>query len=230
MIPRLVLLAGVVLSAVGLAQSTTRFDFPGDCVDGCVGSNGCGATNAACMCMASRGSFLVQVVGCMSRRCNSQLNGVDANFLDIMQRACSGLKMPIPADKVQAARRTAASLVSKTPPPPPPTQTASRGNNPPPIQTSERNPPPSEIPTLSDEPPPPPDETAPPARSTVTQLPPGQGPTGLLGPDPTRPAGAPPSEPTDSSPFAAPNAAPPRVGVSGWIGAGLPLVAALGML
>jgi hypothetical protein len=234
MVTRLWLLASLALSSISVAHGT-RFAFPGTCVDNCVAATRCGSNDAKCMCLAARGNFLLQIVGCMYRQCGDRLVAVDADFLDIMDRGCAAIRVPIPADKIKSAERAATSFAQMQPPPtqglpppppPPPPVTTQPPNQqptrqPPPVQTTGRNPPPPDT-RSQDEPSPTEEPDLPP--TTVT-LPPTQTEVVPVNTTPNPP----PSEPTDSSPFATPNAAPAYGQVAGWLGVGLPLAAAWGL-
>lgn len=91
-------------------------NFP-DCVSDCVQDGGCRATDAKCMCKASRkGSFLPDVVTCMYSGCSPDVT-VGA-LLSPLEVTCAVLGLSIPSSAVASAE-AAASSAQSTPAPAP---------------------------------------------------------------------------------------------------------------
>ncbi|KAI0125764.1 hypothetical protein BJ170DRAFT_446499 [Xylariales sp. AK1849] len=88
------------------------FGFP-DCVSNCVESAGCSATDVKCMCRASQGSFLPDVVSCMYDACTQSLP-VDV-LLNPLELACEVLGKPIPDSAISSAEAAATSSDSPQP-------------------------------------------------------------------------------------------------------------------
>lgn len=202
-------IGAVLYFSLATAQSTVFFE--PSCVLNCVGYTDCGFNSPKCMCKAAQGNLLNQVLDCMSVHCSpDELASADEAFLDAMQILCSGIDHPIPAAAITSAQGVASSLLSKaTEPAAAPTVTT--GQSPQPTTTDGPAPtggsassPASETDspttsgqsseTTSDSSP---QTTVTAASSTAAQL-------------STSTTAAVNHDPTDSTPFATPNAAAPR--------------------
>ncbi|ORY66345.1 uncharacterized protein BCR38DRAFT_408290 [Pseudomassariella vexata] len=84
-----------------------------ECVSNCVEGSGCGAIDIECMCTASNGSFLPDVVVCMYKDCSRAIS-VDT-LLDPLEMSCKILGSPIPQSAIQSAEAAESSIDGSTP-------------------------------------------------------------------------------------------------------------------
>jgi hypothetical protein len=82
-------------------------DFP-SCVSDCIQGSGCDAADVKCMCEASQGSFLTDVVVCTYRDC-TQIVSVDV-LLGPLEFACNVLGESIPDSAVSSAEAAQSSI------------------------------------------------------------------------------------------------------------------------
>jgi len=84
------------------------------CVQDCINQSpdtNCAVTNIGCICRASAGNFLSDVITCMHGNCD---NDLDTNlFLTPLQLACMIAGAPIPASAIRNAQNQASSLASQ---------------------------------------------------------------------------------------------------------------------
>ncbi|KAK6072513.1 hypothetical protein SCUP515_07344 [Seiridium cupressi] len=86
--------------------------FPG-CVSNCIESSGCSTANVKCMCQASQGTFLSDVVACTYSDC-SQAISVD-DLLGPLELACGVLGEPIPDSAISSAEAAQSSIDNPKP-------------------------------------------------------------------------------------------------------------------
>lgn len=100
----------VLLPTVALAHHDEHqrdLGFP-NCVSDCIEGSGCGTADVKCMCRASRGDFLSDVVACMDQDCSQSIS-VDT-LLGTLELACNILGSPIPDSAVSSAEAAQSSL------------------------------------------------------------------------------------------------------------------------
>ncbi|KAM0814548.1 hypothetical protein AB5N19_00338 [Seiridium cardinale] len=86
--------------------------FPG-CVSNCIENSGCSTANVKCMCQASQGTFLSDVVACTYSDC-SQAISVD-DLLGPLELACGVLGEPIPDSAISSAEAAQSSIDNPKP-------------------------------------------------------------------------------------------------------------------
>ncbi|KAI1870059.1 hypothetical protein JX265_006229 [Neoarthrinium moseri] len=85
-----------------------------DCVSGCIKDSGCGPGDVKCMCKASRGSFLVDVVECMHSDCTTRAIPVD-DLLSSLENACNAIGRTIPASAISSAEAAQSTIDNPKP-------------------------------------------------------------------------------------------------------------------
>ncbi|KAH6660559.1 hypothetical protein BKA67DRAFT_548432 [Truncatella angustata] len=83
------------------------------CASDCIENSGCDTSDIKCMCWASRGSFLPDVVACMYRECSQDIS-VDT-WLTPLELACEVLGQPIPVSAISSAEAAQGSITNTKP-------------------------------------------------------------------------------------------------------------------
>jgi len=212
------------------ASSSTSVVFS-QCIDSCIGFSDCGISRPKCMCKASRGSFLDNVLVCMFFHCTSELPNAESQFLVPMELGCASINKPIPEDSIEQAEGVLKTLLGRLSGTPTSTIDDSPRSTPARQQTrtteSKSKPTEASASTSSV------DGVAntsaatdSPAPTTLTEV--GDSATQTIIQSSTSVNPAPNTDPTDSSPFATPgNAAGRSVGSYLW--AGLPMAIAIAL-
>jgi len=100
----------LLLSALALPLTQTQFisSLP-QCIQDCIdqsSDDNCSVTDVACLCRASAGNFLPQLLTCIHSSCD-----LDENLLlDPLQVVCEVAGAPIPESAIQSAQSEASSL------------------------------------------------------------------------------------------------------------------------
>ncbi len=105
----------LVFSALTIPLANTQFvsSLP-QCVQNCINQSqddNCSVTDVACLCRASAGNFLPDLIICMHGECDNSLD--NSLLLTPLQLACEIAGAPIPASALRNAENEASSLVAQ---------------------------------------------------------------------------------------------------------------------
>lgn len=220
---RALLATAVLLPFLSQVESTTVFS---QCIDSCIGFSSCGITRPKCMCKAASGSFMDNVLVCMSFHCTNELSSAESLFILPMQAGCAGINRPIPEESIEQAEavlntllgrlsKTTSTTVTDSPKSTPARQRTRTTESK--TQPTRTNAPASSADSETTS------STDAPAPTTLTEV-----ATQTGGQVSTSVNAAPNSDPTDSSPFANPGNGGGRIAGS-YLWAGLPLVMAIAL-
>jgi len=96
--------AVLFLFLTGLASSMPTVVEFSTCVDACIQSSGCKASDARCMCRkAARDLLLESVISCLFFNCKDDLLNYESSFLNLIEETCDDIDRDIPRSRLQHA-------------------------------------------------------------------------------------------------------------------------------